>query len=140
MRTNPDQLGLFSSASLNPTYEIKRRLRLALADSGLSRDEIADAMNGVAAREGMRRSVSRATLDSWTKDSDPERLPGPAWLTIFCKVTGNTGAIEAMLKPLDCALVGERERQVLTWARAEMEKKRATRKARVALEAIADEI
>ena len=50
MPTLKTQLPLFSSASLNPTYEIKRRMRQAAAETGLSRDQIADRMNEILAK------------------------------------------------------------------------------------------
>lgn len=77
------QLDLFQSPSLNPTYEIKRQIRLALADTSLSRAEIADRMNEISAAEGMRKSITKAQLDNWAKDSDPDRLPSLPWMTIF---------------------------------------------------------
>lgn len=130
------QLDLFKHHSLNPTYEIKRQIRMALADSSLSRDEIVDLMNEISTREGMRKSVSKAILDNWCKDSDVDRLPSPAWITIFCHVTGSTAPIGAMVLPLGAQVIIEDDVMVLKWANAELDKKRAVKKARLALEAI----
>lgn len=136
MNPKTHQLNLFQASSLNPTYEIKRQIRIALTGSPTSRDEIVDQMNKIAHQEGMRKSISKATLDNWTKDSDPDRLPSLPWLTIFCHVMGTVDAIEAMLKPLGMAVVWPEGVKLLTWAKAELAKKRAVKEARLALEAI----
>jgi len=136
MTTKPQQLDLFSNKSLNITYELKRCMRIAASASGLSRDQIVDQMNAIAAREGMRTSVSKAAVDNWLKDSDPGRLPSPPWLTIFCSVTGDRGSIEVMLHPLGCGVVDETGQRLLAWAEAEVERKRAAKRARLALEGL----
>jgi len=130
------QQNLFNTHSLNPTYEIKRRIRIALSGVHHSRDEVADRMNEVAVREGMRQTISRQTLDNWAKDSDPGRLPSPAWLTIFCFVTGDTGPIEAMVKPLEWEILDQEQVRILRWGKAELAKRRASKQARIALEAL----
>ena len=132
----PHQLDLFNNQSLNPTFEIKRQLRLELSRCGLSRDEVVDRMNGIAVREGLRKSISKASLDGWTKDSDPDRLPSLPWLTIFCRVVDSAAPIAAMIHPLGCGVVDPDDQVLLTWARAEKEKRRAMKKAKLALEAI----
>lgn len=132
MNTLPAQLSLFSSISLNPTYEIKRQMRIAMANSRLSRDEIVDAINKISVKEGMRQAISKSSLDNWTKDSAPDRLPSLPWLTIFCKVLGTVAPIAAMIRPIGGAIIDETDLRLLVWARAERDKKRATKKARLA--------
>jgi len=131
-----NQLDLFCDQTLNPTYEIKRQIRLAIINSNRSRDQIVDEMNTIAKIEGMQSSFSKSALDNWCKDSDPGRLPSPAWMTIFCAVTKDGGPIMAMIKPLGCSVLEEKDTKLLAWARAEMEKRKAMKRARLALEAI----
>ena len=130
------QLDLFHQISLNPTYEIKRSVRLAVSKSHLSRDEIVDHINEIAVAEGMRNSISKATLDNWAKDSDPGRLPSPAWLTIFCDVVNDVGPITAMLRPLGYLPLDGAKQKVLAWAEMEIERRKITKKARLALESL----
>lgn len=130
------QLDLFKTTSLNPTYEIKRQIRLAIAGSSLSRVEIADQMNAVAVSEGMRKKISKDTLDSWTKDSEPDRLPSPPWLTIFCLVLKTTGPLNAIVRPLGMDVIGPNRVKVLAWGRAELEKRKAIKAAKIKLESI----
>ena len=132
------QLDLFHHVSFNTTYEIKRNMRLAVSKSHLSREEIVDQMNKVAVQEGMQTTISKATLDNWLKDSDPRRMPMPAWLTIFCYVLHNTGPIAAMLNPLGCIVLGGETQKLLAWAEAEIGRRRASKKARMALANLED--
>lgn len=130
------QLELFSSQSINPTYEIKRQIRLVLSECNMSRDEIVDRMNKIAVQEGMRKTISKATLDSWTKDSEPDRLPSLPWLTIFCQAAETIAPIEAMIRPLGCGVLDNDDQRLLAWAKAEMEKRKAVKRARLALEGL----
>lgn len=134
--SNLSQLELFRSTSLNPTYEIKRQIRIALAGSNLSREQVVDEMNEISVSEGMRKSVSKAILDGWVKDSAPDRLPSLPWLTIFCRVMNTTGPLNAMAQPLGFGIVGPDDARVLEWGRAELEKRRAAKRARMALDAV----
>jgi len=127
------QLDLFHNKSLNTTYEIKRSMRLAVSKSHFSREEIIDQINKVAIQEGMRTTISKATLDNWLKDSDPGRLPSPAWLTIFCDILDDTGPIGAMLLPLGSIVLGGDTQKLLVWAEAEFGRRQAAKKARTAL-------
>jgi len=136
MSTYTGQLELFHTLSLNPTYEIKRQIRLAINNCGMSRDQIVDEMNKIASAEGMRRTVSKAALDNWAKDSDPFRMPTVPWLTIFCHVVGSTAPFDAAVNPLGNQVIDYDDVKKLEWARAEIIKRRATKKARLALEAI----
>ena len=136
MSRMPLQLDIFEPRSLNPTYEIKRQIRLALAECGLSRDQAADSMNDLAAQDGVRKKVSRVILDSWTKDSDPDRLPSLVWLNYFCEATRTLAPYLAAIRPLGGRVIGPDEVKLLKWAEAEMEKRAAAKKARLALEGI----
>lgn len=136
MTSRYHQMNLFDQKTLNCTYEIKRRMRILIAKSHLSRDEIADQMSEAAAQEGMKISVSRGTIDNWVKDSDPGRLPSPACLTIFCHVMGSNWPIEAMLEPLGAGAISGDDCKVLAWGKAELERRAAGKRARLALESL----
>lgn len=136
MNTSQIQLSLFQNISMNTTYEIKRTLRMAIADCRLSRDEIVDQMNKIAVREGMRQTISKNSLDNWTKDSAPDRLPSLPWLTIFCSVLNTVEPISAMIRPLGGEILSGPDVKLLIWARAEREKKTAVKKARLAAQVL----
>lgn len=132
MNKTATQLSLFQNISINPTYEIKRQIRSAVAASRLSRDEIVDVMNKISIQEGMRQTISKSTLDSWTKDSALDRLPSLPWLTIFCRTLDTVAPIAALLRPLGGDIIDSSDVMVLAWARAERDKRAASKKARLA--------
>ena len=132
---NETQLKLFKTRGINPTYEIKRQIRLILSTTSLSRDQISDRMNELSAKESVPgQKISKDKLDSWCKDSDPSRLPSLVELVLFCAVTGNNSPLNALADSLGCELVGHEEKRVLAWGKAEIEKRKATKRARLALE------
>lgn len=134
--SNTSQLKLFQSDSLNPTYEIKRQLRIALANSALSRDEVVNQMNEISVAEGMRKTVSKAIVDGWVKDSDPDRLPSLPWLTIFCRVMEVTGPVNAVVQPLGFSVIGPEDARILAHGQADLARRRAAKRARMALDAV----
>lgn len=135
------QMNLFQDAqdmqNFNVVYEVKRQIRLALSESRLSRDQVVDEVNRLAGRDGSTyRTITKAALDSWCKDSDPSRMPGLNCLVILCRVLGTLGPINAMLGPLGAQAIDGKEAGILAWGRAEMERRQATKKARIAAEAL----
>lgn len=134
---NENQLKLFSARGIDSTHEIKRRIRLILSTSPLSRVQIADRMNELSAKEGLPgQKITKDKLDGWCRDSDPLRIPSLIGLILFCTVTGNNSPLAALADSLGCELVGPEEKKVLTWGNAELTKRRAMKKARLALEEI----
>ncbi|MBN2060736.1 MAG: hypothetical protein JW882_10010 [Deltaproteobacteria bacterium] len=132
----PNQLELFTSQSLNPTYELKRRIRLEMSKSAMSRDQVVDKMNDLASREGIQGRISKATLDGWCKDSDPSRIPSPVQLVLFCVVMDSNDPMKVLVNPLGSELIGPEDAKLLAWARAEQAKRKAVKRARIALEMI----
>ena len=133
MTSTQKQMDLFSgSPSLNATSEIKRQIRLALAASKLSREQIVDKYNEIAALESASR-ISKNTLDSWTKDSDPGRMPSLLNLNYLCEVLGTLAPYAAAILPLGAMVVGPEDLRLLNWAWAEQARRAAVKKAKLAL-------
>ena len=132
--TRSSQMNLFDRTELDITYKCKRAMRLAIAGSNFSRSEIADIMTEICADEGVKERVAKATIDNWTKDSARNRMPQVQLMTIFCSVLNGIGPIEEMLRPLGYQVIGPDDRRILAWAKAELAKKAAARKARLAFE------
>ena len=132
--TRFSQMTLFDQPELDITYKCKRAMRLAIAGSRLSRAEIADAMTEICADEGVKERVAKTTVDNWTKDSARDRMPQAPLMTIFCSVLKDIGPIQEMVRPLGYRIIDPDEQRILAWAKAELEKKAAARKARLAFE------
>lgn len=131
----PQQLELFKKQSLNCTYELKRQIRLVLSETHLSRDQVVDLMNDLASRENLPgRKISKPTLDSWCKDSEPSRIPSPDELLVFCAVMKRISPLNALANPLGCEVIDIEDVKILKWAKAEIARKKAAKRARIAME------
>lgn len=127
------QLDLFKKQSLNCTYELKRQMRLVQSESGLSRDTAVDMINNLSARENLPgQKISKVTYESWFKDSEPSRVPSPVKLVLFCAVMKNNSPLTALACPLGCRLIDVEDQKILAWGKAELAKRRATKKAQLA--------
>ena len=136
MTRRPGQMGLFASGPSNPAFEIKRAIKSALSRCGMSRAQVVDRLNKAADSAGISTKVTLPILNSWTKASDLNRLPSPAWLVILCFVLKDVSPIRAMLAPLNLDLVDSDGQALMTWAKAELSKKKAVRRAEKAFLAI----
>jgi len=110
--TDDRQLNLFSRISLNPIPELKRFMRLAIKESGLSRPEVADRMNGLVDVEGMSREINLDSLNSWLKNEDNRHIPIEL-LTIFCQAVGSILPLQAFLLPLEASAVKDKDLDTL---------------------------
>lgn len=137
MNKRKDQLHLFMRFT-DPTSEIKRQIRYVLAESRCSREEIVDKMNALAASVGSLKKVTKATLDGWCKESDPDRIPSIFWMVIFCKIMETSAPLEPMVESVDCGGLAHEEMGLLRWAKCEMEKRQAIKRAKIAYESIND--
>jgi hypothetical protein len=131
-------LNRIESQSFNVTYPVKRAIRLALTGSRLSRDQIVDRMNEIAVREGLRSTISKASLDNWAKDSDPHRLPSLTWTVIFCKAVDDFNVLTELAQPFGLEVINKRQQNLLEWAEADLQRRKATRRAERALAEIED--
>jgi len=132
--TRFSQMTLFDPPELDITYKCKRAMRLAVSGSRHSRAEIADLMTDLCAGEGMKDRVAKTTVDNWTKDSAKDRMPQVQLMTVFCAALQNVEPIREMLRPLGYQVIGPEEQRILAWGKAELNKKSAVRKARLAFE------
>lgn len=126
------QIGLFTKISLNPIPELKRMMRLAIKESGLPREELADRMDDLAETEGMARQVTFEALQSWLKNEDCRHIPIEL-LTIFCKATGSILPLQAFLAPLEAMAVREKDLAALDLGQAIVMRRQASRKERMAM-------
>jgi hypothetical protein len=130
------QLDLFHGHTINPTLEIKRQIRLVVSASNMSRDQIVDEMNRLASSIGIKGNLTKDKFDGWCKDSDLSRLPSPVWLVVFCRVMNTVAPLAAMAAPLGCRVIGPDKAKILALGEAEIEKKKAAKRSRLAWEMV----
>lgn len=71
--------------------EIRKIMNRMIKQSGLSREQIADYMNGLLGR----RLVSAAQINTWTRDASPRHIP-LQFMFAFELACGGTGLTEFM--------------------------------------------
>ena len=119
----PKQLDLFSRYSLNINHEVKEAMSASAKDSGLSREDILERMNRLAAKSGVRllrgngSGLTMATFEKWLNAQAAEHYPPFNSLVIFCAAINDYGPIKAMTKPLGIKLIEEEDIKLLMWAK-----------------------
>lgn len=118
-----NQLKLFSTPTLNVLRDVKAAMGTAYKESGLSRDELCDAMNALADRYGVclvggrGQKLSLPTLDKWLNPEDKEHFPSIKALPVFCAATGSIEPMRTMVEPLGWQIIGDQDVRLLAWAR-----------------------
>ncbi len=128
------QLNLFNQPSLNVVRPLKESMAEAAKSCGLSREELCDRMNELAARYGVRlvkgnsQRLNMATLEKWLNPEDSERVIGLKALPIFCAAVGSEEPVRILVAPLGYRIIGERDAKLLAWAEHYQAAKEARRK------------
>lgn len=134
------QLTLFNKPSLNIIPRLKAAMRESIRACSFSREQVAEQLTDIVIMEGLKfpgntRSISKAILDKWVSESSPHIIP-LALLPAFCAIAGNYLPITVLAKALGLEVIGERERKLLCWAEAEMERRKISKKTRRLIEEI----
>ncbi len=129
-------MNLWETLVVDPGPSIKISMNEAIKSSTLSREQIVEEMNKLAAVAGIRcngkaQKITVALLDKWVAPgSDAHHIPLKL-LPLFCRVVGNNLPLEVYAKSFCGArIISEDAYQVLQWALAEIESRRARKMAR----------
>lgn len=130
MNATPDkarQMTLFDGRSLNVTAPLKEAMRQALADSGLSREQVVDGMNELCRVHGVHftgraKQISLDMLEKWTANSADHVLP-LKYLPLFCRATASDLPMRAVAAPLNLNVIDGDETRLLQWARMERQRR-----------------
>lgn len=138
MKGSDRQYGLFDMNSLNPVPELKRAMNVAARKCGLSREEIVERLNELAALEGLRTrgkdgKLTLAVLDKWLAP-ESDQVIGLKWLPGYCKVVGSLSPVAALVKPLGSAVINGADRILLEAAKIQLQEKAARKKSRRLME------
>ncbi len=129
------QLNLWDRPSLDPTHRLKLAMKEALKDTSLSREQVVDEMNRLAAAEGLTtngrsQKVTTALLDKWLAPGATQHIIPLKLLPIFCAVTGSVAPLAALAAPLSARVISVEEAKLLEWAKLELERRRLNKQAR----------
>ena len=131
----PRQGLLWDTPSIDPINRLKAAMREALRNCPLSRTKVVTDMNELASIEGMTcngnaQKISEALLDKWVAAGANAFIIPLRYLPLFCKVTGNTASLQAVCAPLGLQIIGDEDRKILEWARAELRRRHLTKEAK----------
>ena len=125
------QLTLFDRPSLNTCKDQKTAMKAAVDRCGLSRDQVVDKMNDLAARYGVvlvsNGGLQLHTFEKWINPNDLSRQMPMRALPVFCAVVRDCSALDVLARPLGAAVVGQTELNLLKWARAYFRKRDASK-------------
>lgn len=137
MANRPIQLDLFNQPTLNVIRPIKQAMNSDVRNCGLSRDQIVDRMNDLAARYGVclvngnYKQLTIETFEKWLNPNELNRCIPLKALPVFCAAVERSTVINVLARPLDLRVVDSRERKLLSWAEAKIaikEKNKIVRK------------
>jgi hypothetical protein len=126
------QESLFGYLDLDLTAGLKSALAAALHDSKLSRDEVADLVNKLAARSGIvsKKPVTRALLDKWSSASATNHVPPVRFLVLTCRALEDFRPLEVIARACGCRVVDDADWLILSWAKAELAAREARKQAK----------
>ena len=114
---------------LDPTDLLKAYMSEAVKGSGFSRAQIVDEMNRLSALAGMGARISEAMIDKWLAKGSREHIISVRMLPVFCQAVGSYRPLQALF-PAGVEIVAGEDLKRLQWARAEVERRKATKRAR----------
>lgn len=136
MSERRSQLDLPLGRGVDLQRRTKAAVARALKNCPLSRDQIADRINETLENEGSPYRLTPATLDRWAAPSDSSHNI-PAWLVaVFCQVTGSQDLLALPAEALGLAVVGEREKHLITLGEAQLQSANLARQRKRAMEAL----
>lgn len=132
MSTQSGQMAL-NWQSLDVRLPVKAAMARALRESNLSREQVVERMNALAAASGVIGRTTVNVLDKWTAPSAEHTIPYQL-LPLFCRATESLLPLEALAAPLGVTIAGPREQKLIAYAEADLGARRLSKAKRRALE------
>lgn len=117
-------------AGFNAAIKVAMQNALSEARPILSREQVLDRMNGIAASAGVKltvgnsRCLSLPTFDKWLNPGDREHLPSILALHVFCLAVGNMAPFCLILGLHGCELMTPEDKRLRNYGIACIESKR----------------
>ncbi len=130
----PRQLRINEYLSLNPTEALKIAMSEAIKSSPLSREQIVDVMNQMAAAAGIRHDgknghITLDILDKWCARSSTGHQIPVKYLPIFCQAAQSLLPFDALM-PTGAQVIDGDDVLILKWAKIEKERRNLSRESR----------
>jgi len=112
----------------------KSAMNRSAARCGLSRDEIVDRMNAIAAQAGISMSrgnakgIKTATLEKWLNPANAEHQPSLVAVNVFCMAVKDTTPLAAMLNLHGCGVMTPDDKKLRDYAEAILAERKARKR------------
>ena len=130
------QLSLFNQPTLNISYQQKELMNKAAKQCILSREQIVDQMNhlanlyGITIAKGNNGKLTLDTFEKWINPQDKNRQMPMKVLPVFCAVVNDFSTADILVRPLGCRIIGPQKINLLKWAGAYWNAKKARKEMR----------
>lgn len=132
--SNVGQLNLFDALATDAGPGLKAAINQAVADSGLSREQVVDRVNALAGLVGVTTNgrAGKLTIDLLNKycSTDPHYLPGARLIPLICRATGSIAPIAALAKSCGATVISADDLKLLEWAQLQARQKADQRRLR----------
>ena len=116
------QIPLFDRPTLNTVKSQKEAMNQAARRSNLSREQLVDRMNELAASYGIglasNGSLTLDTFEKWINPNDLSRQMPMKGLPVFCAAVQDVSAINILAEPVGAMVIGPEDQNLLRWAKA----------------------
>ncbi len=120
------QLTLFDNQVLDLEPLIKSALHNAARESRLSREQLVDRANAIAARSGVRlnknaKKLSLEVLEKWLNPADRDHMPSLNALQVLMLALENQDPLRVLARAMGAELLSAQEAKLLQAAKLERE-------------------
>ena len=121
-------------AGLMPSLKSCMQRSLAAAVPPLSREQLADKMNAIAKRHGLKITVGRgrvltlAVLEKWLNPNDFDDVPPLAAVQVFMLALGTMEPLRLLAEFNGCKLISAEEAKLYEYGKAKFEARERSRK------------
>jgi len=131
-RQHPDQLSLFANPAADCAPAVKRAITQAIADSAISREELAARLTELCELAGLEREISLDMINKWTSVSAKGHQVPINILPLLCRALDDNRPLLALAGHFaGAALINEEDARLLAWAKEEKARRTAAKRARL---------
>jgi hypothetical protein len=128
-------LPLFDAPSLDCIPRLKAAMRDALKACPLSRTRVVADMLALAEREGINTglrglTITEDVLNQWVAPSADQHVICLRLLPLFCRAVNSVEPLAALAGAIGATVIGDEDRKLLAWAKAETQRRKAHKTAR----------
>ncbi len=130
------QLNLWEKVTVDPVPSMKAAMNQAIKDSSLSREQIVDEMNRLAAIAGITcggrsQKTTLTVLEKWVAPGATAHIIPIRILPLFCRAVSSNLPLQVYAQVFAGAkVISAKDEKILKWAKSELTSRLARKKAK----------